>query len=387
MASTDDRFHDSRALINAVDVITDGAAFRTLFISLLCSFLIAAAFGFLAARFEMAGHGGVGTLMAVIGTLGMLFVGMVGYSATGFLINDRMRNRPQRSVGDALIVALATLPRVLGVLLMILAVALVSFCGVLLLLLLCKIPFVGPVLYFFVFPLSALLLGALAYAFLFVAGLHAPAIWEGNRVMRTLSLLLAIVRKRLMSVVIQCLLLSLLLFAVSFILFGVVWTGISLTGVLSVPILGPAIPSLSSLDPGRLLMQSNSLFSGGAGYFVAAGLGAAILMAAALTACTLVLIAGTCLIFQNVTADLDTTETDARIAAAAAAAQARAAAVRTQMNQARASLDQQTPPAAPPAPTTPTAPPGVAAHHYCKECGGPLQPGDVFCGNCGARQS
>lgn len=381
MASTDDRFHDSRTLINAVDVITDGAAFRTLFISLLCSFLIAAAFGFLAARFEMAGHGGAGTLMAVIGTLGMLFVGMVGYSATGFLINDRMRNRPQRSVGDALIVALATLPRVLGVLLMILAVALVSFCGVLLLLLLCKIPFVGPVLYFFVFPVSTIMLGALAYAFLFVAGLHAPAIWEGNRVMRTVSLLLAIVRKRLLSVVIQCMLLGLLLFAVSFFVFGVVWTGISLTGVLSVPILGPAIPSL---DPGRLLMHANSLFSGGAGYFVAAGLGAAILMVAALTACTLVLIAGSCLIFQNVTADLDTTETDARIAAAAATAQAKAAAVRSQMNQARASLDQQTPPAAPPAPT---APPGVAAHHYCKECGGSLQPGDVFCGNCGARQS
>lgn len=369
-----DQFRKSQGLLGAIDAIAD----RRAFITLLGSFALAAlTMGIFSVG--AAGLGGQGhfDMAKVVGGLGLLLtwaVLMIGSSATGLLLNDRVRGREQRSIAQALVLAVATIHRVFGVLLVLAAVVIAIVLLVCVALLVCKIPMLGPLLFAVVYPASAVLLGLLFCAGFFVVALHGPAIWEGHAVFRSVSLLGAIFRERLFSVVVQMLLLSALVCLVATLVMGCLSVGLSMSSGMSMAVLGQNLSEVTSMAGLSSLMLGGG--SGGTSYLGAGLFGVTVLAGMAVTAPLLVAIAGNCIVFANVTENLSTTAMDNKLRGAMDIARARAEQARRQINEARDQLS-----AADKAPVAASA----TAVTACPQCSGPVHPGDLFCGSCGKR--
>jgi hypothetical protein len=211
-----------------------------------------------------------------------------------------------------------------------------------LLLAICKIPGIGPVLFFVVFPLSAVLLGVLFVAFAFVlAPIAGPAIWSGESVGATLARVAMVVRKRLLGVLVRGCALFVLLLVVAMVLWTIAFSGTLATGSLSLAIVGVPfdLSGLSNLAGGMGGMGSpryGGYRGGGAGsgYGVAMLVGAALISAAVGTLLSLVLKKGWCLIYLQVARDLDVSKVEAEM-------QARLAQVRAQAQAARERVQEQ----------------------------------------------
>ena len=126
--------------------------------------------------------------------------------------------------------------------------------AVALLLWICKIPVVGPVLFFIVFPLSAVTIGVLFVAFAFVlAPIASAAIWSGESIGTALARVAMVIRKRLVGVVVRACVLFVLLIVTAMVLWWIALSGTLTAGSLSLGIVG-VDPNLSSLT---------SMFGGG----------------------------------------------------------------------------------------------------------------------------
>lgn len=366
MSQFAEQISKSKGLLDAVQAISNRKAFISLFATLTGCGLLMAAFAAISVSFLGNGHYSMASITGFIGFVCVGLLAMIGTSATGFLLNDMVRGRDSRSIGSAFLVAAATVHRQLGVLALLFIIGLVLLLAIALLLLICKIPGIGPVLYTVIFPVSALALGVTFYAGIFVVALHGPAIWEGNPIMRTIALLGAIVKNRLLSVVIQTILLGLLVSLVGSLVFGAVAFGVGLTGALSVPILGQGL----GMD---MIMGLTSAFTGmggGSGYSKAAAFGMALLFGSALVAPVLVAIAGNCVIYANVTENLSTEAVERSIQGALDAAREKAEQAKRQLEESR----QQA-----------TLAVATATAAACSQCQVAITPEDAFCGNCGNR--
>jgi hypothetical protein len=363
MSSIAEQISASRGLLRALEAITNCRAFFTVLGTMVLGVVVSVAIGLLSSQL---GGGAISFIFGIIGLLIVLVIFMAGFSAAGFIVNDQMRERTQRSVGDAIMAALLTLPRLIGVALLIGLIALLVGLVIVAALFLCKIPFVGPILYVVVFPLAVLVIAACWYAGFFVVALCAPSIWEGNGVMRTLGILWAIIRKRLVVVVIHSLLLALLVGVVAGLVFGGLMLGMAVTGGLSAAIL--QIGSTGGLL-GGFSARAMSM-GGGSGYLIAGGIGAGVVMACAAVIPALVALAGNCIIFANATDNLSIEDYEARLASAVDSVKQKASATRQQLDAQR-----QEPQG--------TADSSVAPALTCPKCKGSITADDVFCGHCG----
>ena len=105
-----------------------------------------------------------GLLVAMTGSLGMfasLLAALVwvvaigtGVNAAGLLQMDHARGISPRSTADALVYGLMCIPKLIVLGLIFLAVEIAVFIVIAVLLFICKIPFLGPLLFVVVFPLS-----------------------------------------------------------------------------------------------------------------------------------------------------------------------------------------------------------------------------------------
>ncbi|MDE2600043.1 MAG: hypothetical protein KGL40_10525 [Rhodocyclaceae bacterium] len=364
MSAIAGQFEKSKGLLNALDALGNRRAFVCLLITLVGAGLMFALTSFITARFLMNGHSGVAAVLGFCGGLVALLIGLTGASATGFILNAQMQQREQPSISNALMTALVTLPRLIGVYLLLLAILLGLALALLVLLLLCKIPGLGPVLYTLVFPVGIFVMGVALYSAIYVTALTGPAIWNGNTLLQAVSLLVAIAQKRLLSVIVQTLLLGLLVSIVAGIIFGALFLGFSATSALSLPVLGSGAGGMGSFGMMGLMGGSAS------GYAAAAMFGGSLLTIAASVLPMLLTIAGYCRIFSVVAEGLKTGHIEDRIRDAQEKA-------RTSMENARAQVAAQTGAAA--APT----PPAAAATSACPSCQQGVGPDDVFCGHCG----
>jgi len=367
----------SSGLLDAVQAVTNRKAFLILLLTFIVCGVLVIAVGALAGVF------GPGIMAAITGFVGMLItavVGMIGASAAGFILNAAVRNRDKPSVGAALSFAVATIHRQLGVLLLLAVFTLILVIVIALLLLICKIPGIGPVLYAFVFPLSALAAGLFFYGAMFVLGLIGPAIWEGNTIMRTVALLWAITRTRLISLIVQAILLGLLVMVVSGIVFGVVGFGMAFTASLSAPILSQGM--------GGMGMDMGGPFGAMAGlgnHAIAASIGMAVIFGCAFIIPVLVSLAGNCIIFANLTENLSSEEAERSIKGALDAAKEKADQVKRQLEESRQKQQAAAAAAQEAAAQPPAAQPPAAATPSCPYCQSGITPDDLFCGNCGHR--
>jgi hypothetical protein len=268
-----------------------------------------------------------GLLLALSGTLGVaagLLASIVwivaigtGFNAAGLLQMDHARGISQRSTADALRDGLLCIPKLIVLGLAFLAVELVVLLVIAVLLVICKIPYLGALLFVVVFPLSVVLAG-LTLAGLFVcAVLSLPAIWQGASIPRALAQTFAIVRSRLVEAVLLLVLLAFLSFAVGVIVFGVIGFGLLPTLGMSVSIVGVGGVGLESL----MAMPQGS----GSGHAVAGAIGGALLWAVAASLVGQVYLLGLSLVYLRVTEGLDLTASEEALRAAFDDARRRAA--------------------------------------------------------------
>lgn len=356
----------SSSLLGALDAVTQWRPFAVLIMTFLACAVISAAFGGLTMSLLGSSNG----MAAFVGFLGMLItfsIGLVGVNAAGILVSDGVWGRVQRSISQAVLVSLFTSHRLLLVLLFegLLFLAYLLALGVLLMV--CKIPGIGPLLFAIVYPLGALLSGVMLFGLLYVAiPLAAPAIWSGSTATSALVMLKEIARHRLIMAVVMSLMLGLLMVVVSGIVFGIVGSGVGITLGISAGIVGV------SMDFGNFMGMMGG--SGGSGYVWALGLGSTILFLVAAIPVVLVGMKGAAIIHHTAIAGLSLREAEDKVNQQLQAAKERAQEIKTQVAAsaatAAAAAQQATAKEMPSSPT-------------CHICSAAVTDADLFCGGCG----
>ena len=198
---------------------------------------------------------------AVTGHAGVIFVGVllayaavsIGVSASGVLLMDQALNLTPRRIQVALFDGARAAMRLFAILLIGLAGALMAVLAVALLVLICKIPGLGGVLYAVVLPASVLLLAFVYAGLYFVFALAGAAVWSGATLRQALSALAIVVTHRFVESAIGVLLLSLFMLLVGGVIGVFVSAGIGIVAGLSAGI----------LDTALVMLDLSTLFEGG----------------------------------------------------------------------------------------------------------------------------
>lgn len=171
-----------------------------------------------------------------------LFVAFYGSNAAGALMMARACGREIPDLASLVRQSLGRSHRLLVVLMvLVLSVGLLA-AGLFAALWLCRLPWVGPLLYAVVVPAGVVLCGATALASAaVVTPLAAPAVWSGAGVVECLRMLAAVVRRRLVLSVMLTVALSLLVGLVGAMLSFAVLAGGRVVGEASV-LLGLKVP-------------------------------------------------------------------------------------------------------------------------------------------------
>ena len=270
-------------------------------------------------------------LLAMAGTLGMLatLLAMVvwivaigtGVNAAGLLQMDEARGDPPRGTVDALAYGLMCIPKLIVLGLAFLAVEVAVFVAIALVMLVCKIPFLGPLLFVVAFPLSVVVAGITIVGIAICVVLSLPAIWQGASIGRALTQTLAIVRSRLIEAVLLLLFVGFLCFIVGLVVFGVLGAGLLPTLGLSASIL-----NFSGIgDMGSLMGLAQGFGGTGAGHMAAGAVGGLLLWAIAGSLVGQVYLRGLSLVYLRVTEGLDLGAAEAALRAGIDEARRRAA--------------------------------------------------------------
>eukprot|EP01034_Spumella_vulgaris_P046073 gene46073-57450_t len=122
-------------------------------------------------------------------------VGMAGISGAGACLSDLARGRPYRGLVGYFMAGLLCLPKLLGAGLVMGLGVLAVFLALAVVFFVCKIPVLGPLLLVVVVPVAVLLMAALMLALYVASSIVGPALWDGERVMHSLSIAWHITRK------------------------------------------------------------------------------------------------------------------------------------------------------------------------------------------------
>lgn len=384
------------SMFQAISGLRNRRALLAMLGCLFAGILVAGLFSFMAAR--------LGFFFAFLGGLLLFVAGATGVNAAGLLLMDQAKGVPARSLPDAVTGGLLCIPKFIALGLALLLVTLVVFLAVALVYLVCKIPFLGPILFVLVFPLSVVVLGLTLCGLFQCLFLALPAIWEGSSITHAIAKALSIVRSRLVESMLLLTVVGFLSMGVGFIVFGVLITGlIPSAGMMAGILGGDALGSVFGMVRGFGMDQggygAGRTGGGAVGYVVAAGIGGGLLWALAVSLVAQVYLLGLNLVYLRVTEGLDVGATEAAMQAGFDDAKRRAAelsqkakdAAERARDQARQSAAAAQASAAAAASATTAAPPAYSAPPVvapatttlCPKCSAPVGPDDLFCGVCG----
>ena len=139
------------SMFQAISGLRNRRALLAMLGCLFAGILVAGLFSLMAAR--------MGFFFAFLVELRVIVGGATGVNAAGLLLMDQAKGVPARSLRDAVMGGLLCIPKFIALGLALLLVSLVVFVAVALVYLVCKIPFLGPILFVLVFPLSVVVLG------------------------------------------------------------------------------------------------------------------------------------------------------------------------------------------------------------------------------------
>ena len=264
----------------------------------------------------------VATLLTQMGALGAFLALLVwivaagtGINAAGVLHMDHARGISPRSLVDALVYGLICIPKLLALGILLFLVELAVFLVIAIILFICKIPFLGPVLFAVAFPVSVVVAGITVLGLFLCLVLSLPAIWQGATIMRALAQTLAIARSRIVEAILLLAVVWLLSFVVALIVFGVLFAGLIPTIGMSAGIVGfgGGFGSMMGGGMGGMGGMGGLSGGGGAGHAIAGILGGGVLWAVAATLVAQVYLLGLCIVYLRVTEGLDLSATEAAL--------------------------------------------------------------------------
>lgn len=384
-------------LLAATNAFRNGRAFALMGLTLLAAILVGGCASYLGMAARAPVLAGLGMLLAVL-------IGFYGMNAVGIALMQEAQGQ-QGSMADALLLSLFTGHRLICVALIEMLIVLAVAVAVALVLVVCKIPYLGPILLTFVFPVAAVVLGVVVFSLFYIMfPLAGPAVWSGCTTMQAIARLNVIARTRLISVVLQQVILFFILALTAGVIFTVLGIGLGITSGMTAGIVG--VGGGDRLM--ALFMGYGSSFGGygmgyGSGHLIASAIGGSLLVGAGFVVPALIATKGMCMIYLKAAEGIDFTAEEARmdermrkvrekaeearVRARQAAEQqmqkareAAAAAQRTgQQPEASAAVDAVSAP-----PYTPDAA-AVPAASTCPACAASVLPEDAFCGECGHR--
>lgn len=358
-------------LLRAPDAITNWRAIVMSVSALLILILIAKA-----TFSALVTNGVLGFIVALL----MFVVSIIAYSAVGILL---MRKSQGQEVlfFDAILQAVFTVHRMLGVALILFLIFLAVCIAALLLLFVCRLPEIGPFLFGLVFPIVTVIVGTTLVATVYVAfPLAAPSIWSGNTIYETIARLTVIVKQRLFIVITNLAVLSILVLfisgVVSFLLFSGYSTSIGLASITGIKPMGGLLQTMQvlMLGGGSGFGEDLGGLDASLSYIKAFGFASTILFVIGFIIPFLTFINGTCLTYLHIVEGLDFNAAEQKLQE-----QIDEAKRRTQDAKDRASAKLQEAKVSMQKATTTTQ-----ARH-CTNCHASLAPDDVFCGECGTK--
>lgn len=225
-----------------------------------------------------------------------------GMSAVGILLQDKAKDVEQRSMAEAIRAGLMCVPRFILFGLLVLAVVLGLCLVAAIVYFICKIPFIGPILLFFAHPVMVIAASVFFIALYWVAApLLAPAIWDGRSLRRAVSLVLAVVRTRLVPLVLMLLALYIVITVITLVVFTGFIPGFAYMTAIASAMIGPSM--IASMGG----MGNSAAFGAMAssGHMLAGTLSTVILFAVLMALTMQVMIMGVNIIYLMVTDGLD----------------------------------------------------------------------------------
>ncbi len=378
---------DEHGLTDIVGAWCNGPALA----SLLLTFVVAALVVPLLAPFFAALVPVSATMIAA--ALGVAWVAL-GTSAAASQFAERAAGRPVSGVARAF----AAAPRiVLGSLLLVvlLAGAFAIFALIAAAVLVaCRLPIVGPVLYAVAVPALTVAGAAFLLVLVAMALLTLPVLWERHSLRTALAQSWAIVARRRQRAFAEL---------ITFLLVGAVAAAVLSASMLAVfeRITALAAPLAGIVSPPAALASFAAAWSpaGVAALPAAASLGAALVLAIALALLTAIGLSGLVIAYGRAADGMDIAVARAAAARAIVELQVKKSEaieetglllrrMRRRGNGARGTV----PPSAPIVSSPPPDGTGITlaaegSGFACARCAAPAQPGDLYCGNCGQRLS
>ena len=374
--SIQQQLSQTTSLLSAVDAVRNWRAAALLLGSLVTAGLL----GSLAGVISFQVHPALGAVFALLAVVVFFY----GANAAGIMLMDEAQGSPSRPVLAAVLTALSIGHRFIFVILLVGLVYVVGLLAMALLLLICKIPGLGALLFAFVFPVCVVVSGIAIFAGYAVIGpLAGPAVWSGATTMQALSRLAAIARQRIVVVVLSVLVLLLICGLVGSLMVGVMFTGTLITGGMSGGIIGVSGMDLGSVMSMGGLSGYGGGRDGGSGHVAAGAFGWGLVMAVAFTLPLLVYLRGCCQLYLANLQGVDTEGIEQQLREKLDAAKRGASEIKAKGEAMAAQQAQrfEKPAELVPAPAHEPS----ASQAKCAVCSTPYLPGDVFCGGCGSK--
>ena len=376
LTSVESELASTRSLLAALDAVKSVRAFAVAFAAVVAALAVVTLLGWLSLQ---ALAFGLGTFGMLVGAVVLFF----GFNAAGVLLMEEARGQPLRQVREALAAGAVAGAKLMLVLAAAGALFLVLVAATAFLFFLCKMPFLGPVLFALVGPLSAALLGIFITAGLFLLlPLAAPAVWAGEGVGGALARVALVAQRKLLTAMVLQLLLFLLALAVAGLLSLVLFSGIVSAGALSTTILGVHLGSVS-IDALAHDWITRGVRSS---HVLAALVGGGVLFAVPWLVLQLILARGWCVIYLDLAAALDFRAGEARLHADLRRLKERAVSTARVLVTSKGRAEE----AGVPEEGTSSMAAAERAREdaedvRCPACGSGVRLGDVFCSNCGVR--
>ena len=244
-----------------------------------------------------------GGFVAVLGALVVALSLAAGTHAAGLLQMDAERGIGRRSMADALSQGLQALPLLILVGLAVLAAVVVVLVAVALMLALTKIPFLGPLLFVAVFPLSIVAVGLTIAGAGVSLAFAMGALWQGASPFRALAQTLAVLRRRAVPTLGRFIALGFVVAGATGVVGGVLSLGLAPVAALSASIVGPA--GLGGLAGGVAGAMA------GGGHMAAGAVGGLLLWAVALSLIAQVWLRGICGVYLDMSEGVDASASEA----------------------------------------------------------------------------
>lgn len=300
--------------------------------------------------------------LALFGLLAAIVV-MAGISGAGICLTDLVANREFRSSFGYLLAGLFSLPKLIGAGLLMLLVFVGVILAVSVLLFVAKIPGLGPVLLVAIIPVAVVAMALMLVGYYTASSIVGPAIWDGERVMHSLSISWTIARQYPFAVLGKIFGGLFMSSIFAGILYGLLGAASMIVGSLTFSIIGSGMNIFAAMS------------GSGSGHMMGAAVGYALVFATASAFVVLLPLMVSVLTWRDFSARVnkEALRKQADIAvegikSAAAEAKEKAQAAASPVRQEPVASIQAVP---------------VAQAHHCPKCNGEVQAGDRFCEHCG----